>query len=61
MQTRSALLALCKGNPMVTGRFPSQGSSNMGFGVFFVLSMNKLLNKRVAENLRRYDPYVTTL
>ena len=30
METVSALLALCEGNPPVTGGFPSQTASNVG-------------------------------
>ena len=34
METISALLALCEGNPPVTGGFPSQRYSNTAFDVF---------------------------
>ena len=37
-------LALCEGNPLVTGGFLSQRASNVVFDVFFVDSVNKLLN-----------------
>ena len=33
-----ALLALCEGNPSVTGGFPSQRPVTQTFGVFFELS-----------------------
>ena len=45
MGTISALLALCEGNPPVTGGFPSQTASIAGFDVSFYVSLNKLLNK----------------
>ena len=35
METVSALLALCEGNPPVTGGFPSQWASNASCDVFF--------------------------
>ena len=35
METFSSLLALCEGNPPVTGGFPSQRPVTRGFGVFF--------------------------
>ena len=45
METLSLLLALCEGNPPVTGGFPSQRASNMSFDVFFDVTQNELLNK----------------
>ena len=42
----STLLALCEGNPPVTGGFPSQRTSNEGIDIFFTVSQNKLLNKQ---------------
>ena len=42
MKTFSALLALCEGNSLVTGGFPSQ----KGFDVFFDLRLNKRLSKQ---------------
>ena len=60
LETVSALLPLCVGNPSVTdgfpsqrvrGRwFPSQRASNAGFEVFYV----SLTNSRVAGDLRRW-------
>ena len=38
----SILLALCEGNPPVTGGFPSQRASNTAFDVFFDVNLNKL-------------------
>ena len=45
MEMFSALLALCEGHPLVTSGFPSQRARNKGFGVFFDVRLNKLLNK----------------
>ena len=53
METFSALLAFCKGNPSVTGGFPSQRPVTQGFNVFFDLCQNKLSNIRDAGDLRR--------
>ena len=41
----STLLALCEGNPPVTGGFPSQSASNMNLRCSFVVILNKWLNK----------------
>ena len=45
METFSASLALCEGNPPDTGWFPSQRSLTRRFGVFFDLRLNKRLIK----------------
>ena len=45
METFSALLALCKGNPSVTGGFLSQRPVTWSFDVFFDLRLNKRLSK----------------
>ena len=45
-QTFSALLALCEGNPPVTGWFPSQRPVTWSIDVFFDLRQNKRLNKQ---------------
>ena len=45
METFSASLALCEGNPPVTGGFPSQGSVTRSFGFFVDLRLNKRLGK----------------
>ena len=42
----SASLALCEGNQLVTGGFPSQWASYVGFDVSFPASLNKRLNKQ---------------
>ena len=47
IESISELLALCDGNPPVTGGFPSQRASNTGFGVFFDVSQNELLSKHL--------------
>ena len=41
----SVLLAICAGNSLVTGEFPSQRPVTRGFDVFFDLRLNKRLNK----------------
>ena len=43
MQTFSALLALCVGNSLVTGEFPSQRPVTRSSDVFFDLRLNKRL------------------
>ena len=56
METFSELLALCEGNLPLTGGFPSQSTSNVGFDVFFGVSLNKRLHKQLrAGDLRRHD------
>ena len=58
MKTFSALLALCAGNPPVTGEFTAQRPVTRSFGVFFDLRLNKPLRKhwntREAGYLRRH-------
>ena len=41
METFSMLLALCVGNSLVTGEFPSQSPVMWSFDVFFDLRQNK--------------------
>ena len=54
----SALLALCQGNPPVTGRFRSQRVSKPGFDVSFGISLNRLLHKQLsAGELTRHGGY----
>ena len=43
VDTFSALLALCEGNPPVTGGFPSQRPVTRSFEIFFDLRLNKRL------------------
>ena len=51
METFSALLALCEGNPTVTGGFLSERPVTRSFGVFFDLLLNKRLDK---QSIRRW-------
>ena len=46
MDTISGLLALCAGNSLVTGEFPSQRPVTQSFDVFFDLRVNKQLSKQ---------------
>ena len=46
LETFYALLALCKGNPPVTGGFPSKRPVTVGFDDFCDLRLNKRLTKR---------------
>ena len=50
MKTFSMLLALCEGNPPVTGGFPSQGTVARSFDVFRDLCLNKRLSKRAGQH-----------
>ena len=45
METFSALLAICAGNPPVPGEFPAQRPVTRSFDVFFDLHLNKRLSK----------------
>ena len=46
METFSALLALCAGNSLVTGEFPSRRPVTRSFDVFFDLRLIKWLSKQ---------------
>ena len=46
METFSELLALCEGNPSVTGGFLSQRPVTRSFEIFFDLCLNKQLSKQ---------------
>ena len=46
LETFSALLALCEGNPPAIDGFLSQGPVTRGLNVFFDLRLNKRLNKQ---------------
>ena len=48
METFSALLALCKENPPIIGGFPSQRATNTDLWYFFVIIMDKQLNKQLS-------------
>ena len=50
METFSALLAICAGNSLVIGEFPTQRPVTRSFDVFFDLRMSK----RLAIDLRRH-------
>ena len=58
METFTALLALCGGNSLVTGEFPSRRPVTRSFGVFFDLRLIKAwVNSREADDLRRHSAY----
>ena len=46
METLSALLALCEGNHRYPMDSPHNGLETQSFDIFFVVSLNKLLNKQ---------------
>ena len=46
MEAFSTLLALCVGNSLVTGEFPTQRPMAQSFDVFFDLCLNKQLSKQ---------------
>ena len=46
METFSMLLALCAGNSLVAGEFPTQRPVTRSFDVFFDLRLNKWLSKQ---------------
>ena len=46
METFSALLAICAGNSLVIGEFPTQRPVTRSFDVFFHLRLNKQLSKQ---------------
>ena len=56
METFIAILALCDGNPPVTGGFPSQRPVTVSFDDFFFICAwtNGLENNRNADYLRRH-------
>ena len=45
METFSVLMAICAGNSLVTGEFPTQRPVTRSFDVFFDLCLNKRLSK----------------
>ena len=53
METFSALLALCEGNPPVTGGFPSQRPVTRSFDLFFDLRLNKTVEQTIETPLIR--------
>ena len=46
METLSSLLAICAGNSLVTGEFPSRRPVMRSFDVFFDLCLNEQLSKQ---------------
>ena len=56
METLSILVALCEGNPLVIGGFPSQRTNDEGlsFDVSFDVSLCKLLNKQLEAGELRW-------
>ena len=55
METFSTLLALCEGNPPVTGGFPSQRPVTQSFDIFFDVRLKKgWANNRGTSDLRRH-------
>ena len=64
MEIFSALLALCAGNSLVTGEFPSQRPVTRSFDVSFDLRwINGWINNREAGDLKRHHVhyYVTIM
>ena len=53
METFTILLALCVGNSLVTGEFPSQRPMMKSFDIFFDLCLNKWLNKQSGHQCLR--------
>ena len=51
METLYALLALCEGNPSVTGGFPAQRQVTRSFDVFFDRRLNKRLRKNYCTSM----------
>ena len=47
METFSVLLALCAGNSLVTGKFPSQRPVTQRFDFFFYLCLNQRLSRQL--------------
>ena len=46
METFSALLALCAGDSLITGKFPAQKPVTRSFDVFFDLRLYKQLSEQ---------------
>ena len=61
METLSALLALCEGNPPVTGGFPPQRPRNAAVKFSLMLALaNCWINRRIDGDLRRHEAHVTS-
>ena len=54
METFSALLAICDGDPPVTDGFPQQRTVTRSFDAFLDLRLNKRLSKQSRRDLRRH-------
>ena len=61
IETISALLAFCKGNPTVTGGFPSQRSRNADFFSVLLVQTNWRTNNWHAGDLKCHGTHVTSL
>ena len=63
METFSALLSICAGNPPVPGEFPTQSPVTRSFAVFFDLRPNKRLSKNTGEagDLRRHHAHYNVI
>ena len=58
METFSALLALCVGNSLVNGEFPSQRPVMRSFDAPLICALNKRLSKQLeAGDLRCHGAY----
>ena len=58
IETFSALLAICVGNSLVTGKFPAQRPVMRSFDIFFELRLNKRwVNNRETGDLKRNRPH----
>ena len=49
METLSALLAICEGNPPITGGSTYKGPDMRGFDIFYGVSLTQLLNKQLSR------------
>ena len=56
-------MALCEGNPPVTGGFPSQSPVTQSFDVFFDLRLNKrwAINRDAGDLRRHHAHYDVTV
>ena len=62
METLSASLTLCEGNPSFTDGFPVQGAGNAWIWYFLVVCLNSVVEPAVvAGDLQYRDAYVTSL
>ena len=64
METFSALLAICVGNSLVTGEFPSQRPVTRSFDVFCDLRLNKngwVNNREAGDSSRHRTHYDVTV